>query len=164
MPTDEQLWYRMMSESSKKDPLIEARKKAQQEDIEAAKAEEQSFASKVGEMIMPPRPLSWQESAALDMAKIAEGTSHIPGISYIDDEEFEPLEVKPTPQDMRHARWQQLPHNVLLRAESEARDRLTPEDPEKVAQIAGIVGETAAGFTPAGVIIDIKDMAKAVET
>ena len=40
MPTDEQLWYRMMSESSKKDPLIEARKKAQQEDIEAAKAEE----------------------------------------------------------------------------------------------------------------------------
>ena len=153
MPTDEQLWYRMMSESSKKDPLIEARKKAQQEDIEAAKAEEQSFASKVGEMIMPPRP----EAPQVDLARVAEGTSHIPGISYIDDEEFEPLEVKPTPQDMRHARWQQLPHNVL-------RDRLTPEDPEKVAQIAGIVGETAAGFTPAGVIIDIKDMAKAVET
>jgi hypothetical protein len=153
MATDEQLWYRMMDEPAKADPLAEARKKAQQEDIEAAKAEEQSFASKVGEMLTPPKPKEPQ----VDLTKVAEGTSQIPAISEVKEEEFEPLEVKPTTEDMRYAAQQRLQQFDLQK-------QITPEDPEKATKAAGLAGEIAAGFTPAGVAIDIKDMAKAVET
>ena len=43
-------------------------------------------------------------------------------------------------------------------------NRLTPEDPQKAAQRAKLAGEIALGLTPAGIAIDFKDMAKAIET
>jgi hypothetical protein len=58
---------------------------------------------------------------------------------------------------MRYAAQQRLQQFDLQK-------QITPEDPQKATKAAGLAGEIAAGFTPAGVAIDIKDMAKAVET
>ena len=107
----------------------------------------------LAEQLSPARPRTPQ----VDLAKVAEGTSQIPAISEVKEEEFEPLEVTPTTEDMQYAAQQRLQQFDLQK-------QLTPEDPEKATQIAGIAGEVFAGATPAGIAIDIKDMAKAVET
>ena len=65
MPTDEQLWYQMMDEPAKADPLAEARRKAQEEEEAAAKAEEEELKQKTADILRGPK------AAAKSLAKSA---------------------------------------------------------------------------------------------
>ena len=55
MPTDEQLWYQMMDEPAKADPLAEARRKVQEEEEAAAKAEEEALKQKTADILRGPK-------------------------------------------------------------------------------------------------------------